>query len=454
MQTWLMGTQKDPTMLGQAANAWKQIPNMISNSAVGDTYRSASGAISAAFGGGVFGGSGGGNNEAFGSTVTHPGKGTGGSVNDIPMPTGDGNWAALQNTILAAAKMAGVSPDLMATMANIESGFRASVKAGTSSATGLYQFINSTWEEMIRKHAGKYGISPQASRSDPRANALMGAEFLKENITFLKRQLGRDPTDTEMYLAHFMGAGGAGKLLSMLKSNPQANAVTAFPKQARANRSIFMNKDGSPRTIQGVMAELDNRVRRRRINAGGGSFGPIAGNLGAPKTGGLTTTTANGPMSGLGSGTGFSPVLSQLSSGSKPAFSMVPTGTPQTPAKPPISSMPAPSIDRSAGLNMLGPDASDSSAGYAAQQRRAAAVTDYRSGEAVQETSKQLSSVVEVLGKSFQVQTEILTVLRRIENKEPSKPTAVVPVPPATSTRRPPEALPAASPVSVKRNNG
>lgn len=42
--------------------------------------------------------------------------------------------------------MVGVDPGLMATMASIESTFRTKVKADTSSATGLYQFIDKTWK--------------------------------------------------------------------------------------------------------------------------------------------------------------------------------------------------------------------------------------------------------------------------------------------------------------------
>lgn len=202
----------------------------------------------------------GGGDLGGGMPVEHPGGGSGGDVNQIPMPTGDGSWGALKGVITAAAKMAGVDPKLMASIAAIESGFRATVKAGTSSATGLYQFIKSTWNAMIQKYGAKYGINPNTSPTDPRANALMGAEYLKENANAIKSVLkGRAITDTDLYMAHFLGAGGARKFLS---ADPNAIAANVMPEAARANASIFY--DGRrPRTVAEVYALMNQKLRTR-----------------------------------------------------------------------------------------------------------------------------------------------------------------------------------------------
>jgi hypothetical protein len=156
--------------------------------------------------------------------------------------------------------MAGVDPKLMASIAAIESGFRSTVKAGTSSATGLYQFIKGTWTAMIQKYGAKYGINPSTSPTDPRANALMGAEYLKENANAIKSVLkGRTLTDTDLYMAHFLGAGGARKFLS---ADPNAIAANVMPEAARANASIFY--DGRrPRTIAEVYALMNQKLRTR-----------------------------------------------------------------------------------------------------------------------------------------------------------------------------------------------
>lgn len=200
-----------------------------------------------------------------GSMVDMNGQPTGGQLDNLPMPKGIG-WANTKDLIYAAAKMAGVDPKLMATMAAIESGFNWQVKAGTSSATGLFQFINSTWQTMLKKYGAKYGIPMNTRPTDPRASALMGAEFIKENAAALKG-VKSQLTDTDLYLAHFLGAGGAKKLLS---ANPNTNAVQLMPDAARANTPIFYN-GGQPRTVAEVYAEINRRVRTAGAKYGLGS---------------------------------------------------------------------------------------------------------------------------------------------------------------------------------------
>lgn len=156
--------------------------------------------------------------------------------------------------------MVGVDPALMSTMIAIESNFRPGVKAGTSSATGLGQFISSTWTEMLEKYGAKYGIAPGTPPTDARANALMTAEFLKANGSYLERKLGRKPTDNDLYLAHFLGVGGAE---TFLKAAPGQIAARIMPSAAASNRPIFYNENGSARTIAEVYQEIDRRVSSR-----------------------------------------------------------------------------------------------------------------------------------------------------------------------------------------------
>jgi hypothetical protein len=200
------------------------------------------------------------NSMLGGTAIVHPGNGTGGNINDIPEPTSSGNYAGLKATIDAASKMVGVDPKLMATMAAIESGFNYKVKAGTSSASGLYQFIDSTWNMMLKKHGPKYGLASGTSQTDPRANALMGAEYIKENLNVLKGAVNRPITDTDIYMAHFLGGGGAKKFLS---SDPNAIAANILPDAARANQNIFYNSDKSPRTVAEVYAHLNDLVKKK-----------------------------------------------------------------------------------------------------------------------------------------------------------------------------------------------
>jgi hypothetical protein len=242
-----------------ASGAWESVKKFTSGIFGGNSASTLPGA-----GSGTGGGMGG------GAAITHPGNGSGGDVNSLPLPTGSGKWEHMKDLILGAAKMVGVDGGLMATMAALESGFQPGVKAGTSSATGLYQFISSTWKTMLKRYGAKYGISPDASPTDPRANALMGAEYIRENADYLKPHVGRPLTDTDLYIAHFLGAGGARKFLT---ADPNAIAADMLPAAAAANKPIFY-KDGRALTVGEVYQVINGRVRRKGAQYGLGQGGP------------------------------------------------------------------------------------------------------------------------------------------------------------------------------------
>ena len=191
----------------------------------------------------------------------HPGAGTGGDINALPKPKGDGFnniWPLLQ----AVATMVGVDPQLLATMCAVESDFRISAKAGTSSAGGLFQFIDDTWTYMLGRYGKKYGIAPNTPKNDPRANALLGAEYIRENYDYLSKSIGRKPNANDIYMAHFLGPGGARQVLT---GQPDAIAARLNPSAAQSNKSIFYHNDGNgaPRTVRELMAEIDRRMTKK-----------------------------------------------------------------------------------------------------------------------------------------------------------------------------------------------
>lgn len=230
-------------------------------------------------------------------------SGTGGQFEQLPYPNANGSIKAAYPTLLAVAKMTGVPVDWLTVIAGIESGFRYDVKAGTSSATGWYQFIDRTWDAMVSKYGSKYGIPTVAqdpsrkARRDPRANALMGAEYIKENYNTLSKALGRkDLTDTDVYMAHFLGAGGATKFF---KADPNAMAYKVFSKEYSANMPLFFvdGKSSKPRTIAGVyklfQAKMDkfwNTVGKGyRQGQSGATPGDVDPNAGAQTPGAVQT---------------------------------------------------------------------------------------------------------------------------------------------------------------------
>jgi hypothetical protein len=118
----------------------------------------------------------------------------------------------------------------------IESGGNANAKAGTSSAGGLYQFLDSTWEETVKAMGKHYTLQ---DKYDPAKAIEVMTYFTNQQKSQLEKSTGTAATSTDLYMAHFLGAGGAGQFINAMRSNPNASAAAIFPKPAAANHAIF-----------------------------------------------------------------------------------------------------------------------------------------------------------------------------------------------------------------------
>lgn len=171
------------------------------------------------------------------------------------------------NAIKSASIKTGVSFDYLLDQARTESNFQPEIKSKTSSATGLYQFINATWMGMVEKHGDKYGIDTSQDkqdilemRKDPKMASYMAAEFAKENGQHLQNTVGGQIGQTDLYLAHFLGAGGAEKFLKGWKDNPDQNAEILFPAAAKANKNVFTDRGtGKKRSLDEVYQFFANK---------------------------------------------------------------------------------------------------------------------------------------------------------------------------------------------------
>jgi hypothetical protein len=189
----------------------------------------------------------------------------------------------IAGSIKQAASTTGTSFEYLLTTAKMESNFNPKASASTSSARGLFQFIDQTWlgtvkeagaqlgygkyADAISKNSdGSYSVSdPNARaaisklRDDPDAASSMAAVLTQSNSFKLTGKIGRRPSDAELYMAHFMGVGGAGKLIQNAEDNPNASATRMFPNAAAANRSIFYDRSGQARSVSQVYSELNAR---------------------------------------------------------------------------------------------------------------------------------------------------------------------------------------------------
>ncbi|MBI1402527.1 MAG: transglycosylase SLT domain-containing protein [Porphyrobacter sp.] len=200
----------------------------------------------------------------------------------------------VEAAIARAADATTVDFDYLLAQAEVESAMNPEARAGTSSATGLYQFIDSTWLDTMKKHGPRFGLGHIADRigmtasggayvadpsereailalrADPQVAALMAAGLAEDNRAHLAPILGREPAHAELYLAHFLGAGGAGRFLSALQADPSQSAAALFAKPAAANRAIFYTPGGAPRSLAEVMDVLAGKLARAGAGARSG----------------------------------------------------------------------------------------------------------------------------------------------------------------------------------------
>lgn len=196
------------------------------------------------------------------------------------------------NAIALASRRTGMDFGYLLGQAKIESSLNPNAKAPTSSATGLYQFIDQSWLAIVSQHGREYGLGwaadaigqtsagryfvadPQVRqqildlRSHPETASVMAAEHAADNKAVLESRLGREAQPVDLYLAHFLGVGGASKFLSAHDQNPWGNAASLFPAAAHANRSIFYDRSGNPRSFADIRNVFATKLANGAAGAG------------------------------------------------------------------------------------------------------------------------------------------------------------------------------------------
>ena len=205
--------------------------------------------------------------------------------------------------IRQAADRSGISFDYLYHQARLESGLNPSAAASSSSARGLYQFLDQTWLATVARHGAENGLgwaanaisrgangryivadpelrrSVMSLRNDPQASSALAAAFASDNRDYLASRLQRPIRSVDLYIAHFLGPGGAVRFLTALASDPGQSAASLMPEAAAANRPIFYYH-GRARSVAEVRDVLAVRMGANVAEAEVGGT-PAAG-LGMP----------------------------------------------------------------------------------------------------------------------------------------------------------------------------
>lgn len=194
----------------------------------------------------------------------------------------------------AASDTTGTSFKYLLDTAQRESSLRTDAKASTSSATGLFQFVEGTWLQTLKEEgpslglgqysaeitktaSGRYQVADPverqkilALREDPQVSSLVAGALTRRNAASLRDDIGREATAGELYIAHFLGAKGASSLIGAVGSDPTSSAADLLPQAARANPAIFYEGDRE-RSVSEVYANLTGKhgdTAPAAVNAG------------------------------------------------------------------------------------------------------------------------------------------------------------------------------------------
>jgi len=189
-----------------------------------------------------------------------------------------GVYAAIRK----ASQASGTPFELMMASAKLESGFQPEAQSASSSASGLFQFTQQTWLSTVQQYGAAHGMGQEAAaivnrggrlttadpalrkrildmRNDPTTAAALAGDYMRDMANSLSTSLGRPAAPGEVYLAHFLGIGGAKQ---MLTAAPSQIAADVAPTAAQANGTMFYAKDGTPYTVAQFLQRVQGKVKQ------------------------------------------------------------------------------------------------------------------------------------------------------------------------------------------------
>jgi hypothetical protein len=207
------------------------------------------------------------------------------------------------------------------TIAMIESGGDPEAMAKTSSASGMFQFTKGTWEQMTKEMGVNYGLS---DRFDPAKAEEVAAYFTSKQKGQLEKGIGREADATDLYMSHFLGAGGATKFLNAKGKDPNQSAASLDPRAASANKNIYFDKEGRERSVQEVYDLMANKVAKAgtlvdqgkipdAVAAIGSGKGEALGGMSGQMTADKNETKTDGTVSPMAAAASVKPANNQES---------------------------------------------------------------------------------------------------------------------------------------------
>ena len=219
-----------------------------------------------------------------------------------------------------------------------ESSLNPAAQASSSSATGLFQFIEQTWLGTLKRHGAEHGLQAYADaikvgsngryvvadqglkqeilalRKDASTAALMAGEMTNQVRGDMEAALGRGVSAGELYVAHFLGPKAAIKMIQAAAATPRASAADMFPQAAAANRSIFYAQGGGERSVASVLAALTAKHGDAPAEAGDTMLAAVQPPaMAAGETPAVQQAHAFSPFGALGHGVMvIAPLMAQL----------------------------------------------------------------------------------------------------------------------------------------------
>ena len=167
-----------------------------------------------------------------------------------------------------------------------ESNFKPHAHNRSTGATGPFQFVKSTWLSLVKQHGEALGIKKElvaqietnskgrpsvgdpdalktvlALRNDMALSTRMAVKYLDDNRMAMSHHLHRQPSESELQVSFLLGPSGAAKLIKAAAHTPEIAAADLVPHAAAANRHLFYNTSGEPRTAAQAVAFLASKYR-------------------------------------------------------------------------------------------------------------------------------------------------------------------------------------------------